>query len=126
MKTNFKEECTRMFIVLTLILISATGCKDDEVEIVMPPTLNNASEITNNSFNASWSAVSGADKYLLDVSTSSTFASFLTGYNKKEITTTSHTVEGLDEFTKYYFRVYAKKGIKVSVASATKEATTLE
>jgi ribosomal protein L6P/L9E len=68
--------------------------------------------------------VTGAEKYLLDVSTQSNFNTTVTGFNKKEVTETSATVNGLTANTKYYFRVYAKKGATVSAASAVKEATT--
>ncbi len=98
--------------------------KDDDATPFGAPNLNAASDITTNSFKATWSAVTGAEKYLLDVSTTANFSSTVTGYNKKEIQGTATTVNGLAASTKYYFRVYAKKGTTVSVNSVVKDATT--
>ncbi|MCE2994052.1 MAG: fibronectin type III domain-containing protein [Cyclobacteriaceae bacterium] len=115
---------TMLFVCATLF--TAASCKDDEAQPtpIAAPTLSNASAITATGFTATWTAVTGAEKYLLDVSTVSTFATTVTGYNKKEITALTTNVTGLTANTKYYFRVYAKKGTTTSVASATKEATT--
>lgn len=112
-----------LFVCATLFTAS---CKDDNVQTVTvaAPTLSDASAITATGFTATWSAVTGADKYLLDVSTVNTFATTVTGYNKKEVTGVTTNVTGLTANTKYYFRVYAKKGTVSSVASATKEVTT--
>ncbi len=116
-----------MLLFASVVIFSA--CKDDdEPSVVAPsaPTLADATEITATSFTASWAAVTGADNYLLDVSTTNTFESFVEGYEKKEISTLTETVEGLEAETTYFFRVYARKGTLNSVASAVKEATTLE
>ena len=57
---------------------------------------------TNNSFLASWSAVSGVSSYQLQASESSSFTSLV--YNSS-VTGTSEQVSGLDENTTYYWRV---------------------
>src|SRR4029077_1930915 len=44
------------------------------------PTANAGTSVTTSSFTANWSSSSGATGYRLDVSTSNTFASFVTGY----------------------------------------------
>lgn len=115
-------------LALCATLLLAVSCDDDDEPdpALAAPTLSNASAITATGFTVSWAAVSGAEKYLLDVSTSNTFATTVTGYNKKEITGAVTTnVTGLTTATKYYFRVYSKKGSTTSVASTVKEATTL-
>ncbi len=108
------------------VLFTAASCKDDNTPVVTvaAPTLSDASAITATGFTATWTTVTGADKYLLDVSTVNTFATTVTGYNKKEVTALTTNVTGLTANTKYYFRVFAKKGTVSSVASATKEVTT--
>lgn len=105
-----------------------TACSDDDdPKVVTPavPVLNNASEITATGFKVTWAAVEDADSYLLDVSLEADFDPTITGYAKKEITGTSHVLAGLEDATKYYFRLYAKNGSKISAASAAKDATTL-
>ncbi|HMV08039.1 MAG TPA: fibronectin type III domain-containing protein [Cyclobacteriaceae bacterium] len=115
-------------LLFVAFMFAFTACSDDDdpkVKTPAAPTLNNASEITATGFKVTWSAVTDADVYLLDVSKEADFDPAVTGYAKKEITGTSHVLAGLDNATKYYFRVYAKNGSKVSVASAVKDATTL-
>ncbi len=73
------------------------------------PTASAASSVTANSFTANWSSVSGAISYRLDVSTSSTFASFISGYNNVSVSGTSKSVTGLSANTVYYYRVRAVK-----------------
>lgn len=115
-------------LALCLTLFMAVSCDDDDDKdpTIAAPALNNASAITASGFTASWAAVTGAEKYLLDVSTVNTFATTVTGYNKKEVTgAVTSAVTGLAASTKYYFRVYAKKGTTTSAASAVKEVTTI-
>ncbi len=126
---NTSQSLTHRLVILLFVcatLFTAASCKDDEAKptTVAAPTLSDASAITATGFTATWSAVTGADKYLLDVSTANTFATTVTGYNKKEITGVTTNITGLTANTKYYFRVYAKKGTVTSAASATKEVTT--
>jgi hypothetical protein len=65
------------------------------------------SNTTTSSFKIQWGSVSGAESYLLDVSTDGGFSSFLNGYHNKSLTTTSCTVNGLSANTTYYYRVKA-------------------
>ena len=75
-----------------------------------PPAAPVASAATNvgiNSFTANWSASIGASSYRLDVSTSSSFTSMLTGYNNLTVNSTSQSVSGLSASTTYFYRVRA-------------------
>jgi|GEM_PF-6768789 len=61
---------------------------------------------TSSSFIANWNSAVGATGYYLDVSTSSTFSSFLSGYNNLNVGhALSYTVSGLTCGTTYYYRV---------------------
>jgi hypothetical protein len=72
------------------------------------PTANASSNVTTTSFDASWSSVSGATGYRLDVATDNTFSSFVLGYNNLDVANfTTHTVSGLSSNTTYYYRVRA-------------------
>jgi len=63
---------------------------------------------TRSSFLAKWPAMAGASSYQLDVSTSPSFDSYVTGYKDRDIgNTTSHIVSGLERGTQYYYRVRA-------------------
>lgn len=121
-----KEKNTLLMALAFVAAFVFTACsEDDEPKALATPTLNNATAITATGFTVTWTAVSGADKYLLDVSLEADFDPLVTGFNKKEVTGTTQAVAGLDDATKYYFRVYAKDGSRVSAASTTKDATTL-
>jgi len=66
--------------------------------------------VTANSFTANWTSVSGATSYRLDVSTSSSFGTYVTGYHDLTVNGTSRSVTGLAANTFYYYRVRAFNG----------------
>jgi hypothetical protein len=67
-----------------------------------------ASNVTASSFTANWVGVLGANGYRLDVSTSSSFSTYLRGYQDLSVgNVTSYTVTGLTANTIYYYRVRA-------------------
>jgi hypothetical protein len=102
----------------TPLSASATTCFASTVALA-------ASSVGGNGFTANWTSVTGATSYSIDVSTSNTFASFVTGYNNLSIPTgtTSLVVSGLLPSTTYYYRVRAN-GPGCVVNSATITATT--
>ena len=105
----------------------------DVKSAVIPSTLpgtvtsNNATLITCNGFTANWTDLAAATSYLLDVSTSNTFAAgfFVGGYNGFDVgDVTSMLITGLNPGTIYYYRVKAVNGCGISAAfSTTKNAT---
>jgi hypothetical protein len=110
-------------LLFSMMLLACS--KEDDPKPIGAPSLNAATDINTTSFKASWNGVTGAEKYLVDVSLKADFSTTVTGYNRKEITGTSIVVTGLTAATKYYFRVYAKKGSTLSSSSTVKETTTL-
>ncbi len=90
-----------------------------------PPNATVASSITANSFTANWGISSGATGYRLDVSTSNTFATFVTGFNDLDVgNVTNRSVTGLSSNTQYFYRVRAYNGTGTSGNSNTVTATT--
>ncbi|GBF19063.1 MULTISPECIES: fibronectin type III domain-containing protein [Arenibacter] len=103
----------------------ASAAKDaTTTKLIAGPVLKDATDIQNTSFKIEWTAITGADKYLVEVSSKSDFSSTVAGFNKKEVSEISASVSGLTTKTKYYVRVYTKKGADVSKPSAVKEITT--
>ncbi|MCX7876836.1 MAG: fibronectin type III domain-containing protein [Melioribacteraceae bacterium] len=90
------------------------------------PIAKSSSNITNSSFRANWSSVSGATKYFLDVSTQSNFSTFITGYENKEIASpdSNYTVSGLIANSIYFYRVRANNIAGTSDYSNTISVTT--
>ena len=98
----------------TLSNFTLTGATSNWIEsysmVVPVPTA--ATTIMQTGFTANWTApaVGTVDNnYRLDVSTSPTFASFVTGYNGLTVAGTSQSVTGLTAGTTYYYRVRADK-----------------
>ena len=78
---------------------------------------------------ATWDSVSGAKGYLLDVSTSNSFSSYVDGYHGLDVgNVNGRAVTGLNPGTTYYYRVRpytaASSGEYSNVTTATTEAPT--
>jgi hypothetical protein len=100
---------------------------DGVFEIFQPggvPVANDATNVSATTFTANWSNV-GADKYFLDVSVESDFASFVSGYENVEVGTTSLEVTGLNFKQSYNYRVRADEGGSTSDNSNTISVKTL-
>ena len=79
-----------------------------------------------NQITANWNAVSGATSYQLDVSTSNTFATFVAGYQNRDVgNVISHNITGLVAGTTYYYRVRAVNSCGISANSGTISYATL-
>lgn len=75
---------------------------------------------------ANWQSAAAATSYLLDVSTSNTFATFVTGYENRDVgNVTTYTVTGLVSGTTYYYRVRAVNGCGTSASSGVITYATL-
>ena len=84
---------------------------------------------TRSSFMATWSSITGAKGYFLDVSTSNSFSSYVDGYNGLDVgNVNGRAVTGLNPGTTYYYRVRpytaAGSGEYSNVTTATTEAPT--
>lgn len=96
------------------------------VEAPPPPTANSATNVTTSSFTANWNSSTSATGYRLDVSTSSTFSTFVTGYNNRDVgNVTSYPVTGLNANTQYYYRLRAYNSSGTSSNSNTIPVRTL-
>src|SRR3954469_18488099 len=61
---------------------------------------------TRSSFLAKWPAAAGATGYHLDVSTTPSFDSYVSGYQDRDLgNVTSHIVSELERGTQYYYRI---------------------
>lgn len=75
------------------------------------PTATPATNVTSSSFTANWGSSSGATGYRLDVSTSSSFVSFVSGYQNLDVgNVLNRSVTGLSAATTYFYRVRAYNG----------------
>lgn len=73
------------------------------------PVPMSVTDLFSDHFQANWSAAMGATNYLLDVSTSAGFGSFVSGYNARSAgNALSLAVTGLTASTHYYWRVRAQ------------------
>lgn len=72
------------------------------------PISSAATNITGSSFSANWSSVTGAQGYYLDVSENSSFSSFVSGFQNKDVgNVITFSVTSASPTTTYYYRVRA-------------------
>src|SRR5207302_11311919 len=90
------------------------------------PTGTAATNVISSSFTANWSTSSGATGYRLDVSTSNTFNSFVSGFQDLDVgNALNRSVTGLSANTSYFYRVRAYNTGGMSGNSGTINVTTL-
>ena len=81
---------------------------------------------TRSSFMANWDNVAGATGYVLDISTSSSFSSYVDGYHNLDVgNVTGRVVTGLNPGTTYYYRVRPYTAIALGSYSEAMMATTV-
>nr|WP_315255055.1 endo-1,4-beta-xylanase [uncultured Flavobacterium sp.] len=110
MKIKFLLVCTSLFFFLN-------ACSKDENEDATnleAPIANAPKEVNDTGFKAKWNYVSNSESYLLDVSTSENFATFVPNYESKPVTDLNVVVVGLTGGTQYYYRVRAKTETQIS------------
>ena len=81
----------------------------------MAPVAKTATVISATSFTAHWDSVSGASGYLLDVSTSSSYSTFVTGYKGNNVAkVTTYTLTNLTPNAPHFYRVRAYNQVDTS------------
>lgn len=89
------------------------------------PTATAATGTSSSAFTANWNSVLGVSNYLLDVSTSSSFATYVSGYYNLNVgNVLTKTVTGLACGVTYYYRLRSENGCAISANSNTITVTT--
>ena len=119
---------------------AAAGAHGTRIEPQMAAELPNVSQIpvqaaidslqvpapTRSTFTANWGSVNGATGYRLDVSTSSSFSTFVNGYDNLDVgNVTQWVVTGLNRGTTYYYRVRAYDAAATGENSGVMTTTTV-
>lgn len=104
---------------------TGTSTNSGTKAIIGIPTVNAATSANESSFAANWTAVTGATKYYIDVSTANDFSSFVGAFNNADAGNVITTpVTGLTANTTYYYRVRSFNADGTSENSATITAYT--
>lgn len=114
---------TGMGVYRVDVMVDDCVNSSNDISVAVAPVAAASTAITSSGFNASWNSVTGSTSYLLDVSADN-FSTFLSGYNGRELTTTTHTVTGLAPVKAYRYRVRAKNGSLTSANSNVISVTT--
>ena len=118
------------YVLASTCTNSSTTTLSNEIPIQIlptpaPPVFTATTGQSLSGFTANWGAAAGATSYILDVSTSNTFASFVAGFNGLDVgNVTTYAVSGLTASTNYYFRVRATNGTCNSSNAATQNVLT--
>ena len=130
--TSASSTSTQTCATLTIGGVSGAFCV---TTLALPaPTATAATAIGSSGFTANWNSQAGATGYRLDVSTSSTFVSFVSGYQNLDVgNVVSRSVSALTAGTQYYYRVRAYdtggpsgNSNTISVTTTTSSATRLK
>jgi phosphodiesterase/alkaline phosphatase D-like protein len=120
---------TTYYYRMRVVSSSGTSANSNVISVAtvpLVPTAKAATNVTTTSFTANWGSVTGATSYQLDVSTSSSFSSFVTGFQNRNVgTVTSFNVTGLTTKTTYFYRVRANDSGGTSVNSNVISVKTL-
>lgn len=93
------------------------ACTKDDNEAVVnleAPIANAPKDVNDTGFRAKWNYVSNSKSYLLDVSTSENFATFVPNYESKPVTDLNEVVVGLTGGTQYYYKLKPETGAQIS------------
>ncbi|MEO8534878.1 MAG: endo-1,4-beta-xylanase [Flavobacterium sp.] len=107
----------KFLLMLASVVFFINACSKDDNEAVAnleTPVANAPKEVNDHGFKAKWNYVSNSKSYLLDVSTTENFTSFVPSYNAKPVTDLNEVVVGLQGGTQYYYRVRAKNETETS------------
>lgn len=118
-----------IYIVINIFLTFLASCSTSSngIQILKElsnPVANDAMAVTLNSFNASWQPVEGINEYRLDVSSASSFSTFIEGYENTIVKDLQKTISNLKSNTSYYYRVRAYLDGRISSNSNTIKVTT--
>ena len=109
----------------TIDYLTASPLSSSVITISDAPSTPSFSSITTTGATVSWSAVTGADSYRLDISSVSNFASFVSGYNDLTVSGTSQALTGLTPNTTYFARIRAVNASGTSSSSPNGSSATL-
>ena len=100
------------YLLTVILILGSIGISGFDVLAAGAPTALPATNIADNSFTANWSSMAGTNHYYLDVATDSNFINKVTGYDHKDMgTSTAETLTGLNSVANYFYRVKADTGI---------------
>jgi len=97
------------------ICVSPKSASTPLITVPYTPAVSAATAVNCIGFTANWPATPTATSYLLDVSTVSSFATFVAGYQDRNVgNVLTYPVTGLNPATTYYYRIRAQNATLIS------------
>jgi sugar lactone lactonase YvrE len=104
----------------------ALTLEDGTLTVSLTPVAGTPGSVIDSRFVARWSEISGAAGYRLDVSTDSSFGSYVSGFQDLDVgNVTSEVVTGLSPNATYYYRVRAYDSSGAGASSGAIAVTTM-
>ncbi len=102
------------FASFFMLLIACSNSDDTDLIVLKTPVATQPTTINDNDFTAKWLFPATTKSFLLDVSTTENFETFVPNYNSKIVTDVNEVVNGLTGSTRYFYRIRAQNDSQTS------------
>ncbi|PIB37506.1 hypothetical protein BFP72_10155 [Reichenbachiella sp. 5M10] len=118
------------WVLVCAVVLMVSACGEDgskeEAGELLPPTVDTPTDVAGDQFVLTWSKVTGATKFQIEVAIDEDFSQLVEPYDPWRLNATRFTVTELDYGTTYYVRMRTERDDELSAYSNVVVATTLD
>lgn len=111
----------KILALLSILFVSQcsenTSGEDPNIELI-PPTLIEIENLSDQGASITWNSVSGAEEYVIELSFNETFENLVPDYSNITLSSVTLELGNLSETTDYYLRIRSKRGNELSEPSS--------